>query len=98
MAAILRGKECKGEEEVERKKRNSLTTRVSISASIFLLMCRLVCPNDDDEHNTKFTSLFVSPLVTTTTGVAAALSYNFLTCSGRDAGVNNDVVIARFVL
>lgn len=75
-----------------------LTMRVSISASIFRLMCRLVWPNDDREHKAKFTSLSVSPLEITTTGVAAALSYNFLMCCGRVSGVNNDVVIARFVL
>lgn len=75
-----------------------LTTRVSISVSIFFVMCRLVWPNDT-EHSTMLSlSLTSPPLQTTTTGAAAAVSYIRCTCGGRVSAQNSDVLIVRFVL
>lgn len=75
--------------------KSQLTTRVSISASIFFVICRRVRPSGQTE---KFVSLLVSSLHTSRTGVGAACSYSFCICCGRVEAVNSDVLIVRFVL
>lgn len=79
------------------KTKKYLTTLDSMSASIFLVICRLVWPNDEEDKKNS-ALLSVSSLQTSTTGGDAAFSYNFRMWSGRVAAVNSDVAIVLFFL